>query len=206
MNFEKHLLKRSNYENYRRLLSSGCLSYARFFRHLIRSGSLSVRMGYAKRRSHLWRQCCTCTVSNYNDLKSALTSSSNKVVYISGTINILWRKNYYSGPGGKSIIGLPGSKLVSSDMTASGSGIFYIKCSNFIMRNLILEGPSAYDTDGYDNLCIDACTNFCWSLWVSWWVGWKLDIKNAWFHLCNLVYFQLRKPPKWRIRWFNHLD
>jgi pectate lyase len=140
------------------------------------------------------------TVSNYNDLKSALTSSSNKVVYISGTINIpSGGRITIQDQSGKSIIGLPGSKLVSSDMTASGSGIFYIKrCSNFIMRNLILEGPGAYDTDGYDNLCIDACTNF----WVDHCefhdgLDGNFDIKNASdFISVTWCTFSYEKPPK----------
>ena len=103
-------------------------------------------------------------VSNYNDFKSALTGSA-KVVHVSGTITIPGGGRItIQDQAGKTIIGLPGSKMVSADMTKDGSGILYIKrCTNFIMRNLVFEGPGAYDIDGYDNLCIDNCQNF----WVD---------------------------------------
>lgn len=103
--------------------------------------------------------------ANYDDLKSALTSSTVKVVHVRGSITIPpGGRITIQDISGKSIFGLPGSKIVSTDMTKDGSGILYIKrCTNFIMRNLVLEGPGAYDTDGYDNLCIDNCQNF----WVD---------------------------------------
>ncbi|MBO9699967.1 MAG: T9SS type A sorting domain-containing protein [Sporocytophaga sp.] len=104
-------------------------------------------------------------VSTYSDLKSALTTASVKVVHVQGTITFptAGRINIQD-QSGKTIIGLPGSKLVSVDMTADGSGIFYIKrCTNFIMRNLTFEGPGAYDTDGNDNLTLENCQNF----WVD---------------------------------------
>lgn len=103
--------------------------------------------------------------ATYNDLKSALTSSTVKVVHVRGSIVIpAGGRITIQDINGKSIFGLPGSKIVSTDMTKDGSGILFIKrCTNFIMRNLVFEGPGAYDTDGYDNLCIDNCQNF----WVD---------------------------------------
>ncbi|MDR1225445.1 MAG: T9SS type A sorting domain-containing protein [Prevotellaceae bacterium] len=101
-------------------------------------------------------------VTTYDGLKQQLTSSSAAVIYMQGEITI--------PPGGritiqypnKTLIGLPSSRLISTDYTANGSGIFYIKnCSNIILRNLTFEGPGAYDTDGYDHLCIDNVT-YCW--------------------------------------------
>jgi pectate lyase len=104
-------------------------------------------------------------VSTYAELKSAVTSSTVKVVHVKGKITIpAGGRITIQDVSNKTIIGLPGSELISNDMTKDGSGIFYIKrCKNFIMRNLKLTGPGAYDTDGYDNLCIDDCTNF----WVD---------------------------------------
>lgn len=139
-------------------------------------------------------------VSDYNALKSALTSGTVKVVHISGTITIpAGGRITIQDQTGKSIIGLTGSKIVSSDMSKDGSGILYIKrCRNFIIRNIILEGPGAYDTDGYDNLCIDDCQNF----WVDHCefhdgMDGNFDIKNmSDFISITWCTFSYEKPPK----------
>ncbi|UII29589.1 T9SS type A sorting domain-containing protein [Fulvivirga ulvae] len=104
-------------------------------------------------------------VENYNELKNALKSSSVKVVHISGTITIPPAGLiYFQDQADKTIFGLPGSKLVSTDRTSAGSGILIVKrCNNVIIRNLTFEGPGAYDVDGYDNLLISKCTN----VWVD---------------------------------------
>ena len=104
-------------------------------------------------------------VTNYADLKAAITSSSVKVVHISGTITLPSAGRIsFQDQSGKTIYGLPGSRLVSNDLTASGSGILYVKrCSNVIFRNITFEGPGAYDTDGWDNMTLDASTN----IWVD---------------------------------------
>ena len=140
------------------------------------------------------------TVSTYNELKTALTSSSQKVVYVSGTIIFPSAGRItIQDQSGKSIIGLPGSKLISEDQTKSGSGIFYMKrCTNFIMRNLVFEGPGAYDVDGYDNLCIDNCQNF----WVDHCefhdgVDGNFDIKNMSDYISvTWCTFSYEKPPR----------
>ncbi len=62
------------------------------------------------------------TVSTYNDLKSNLTSSSAKVILVSGTITIP-SGGQISVKSNKTLIGLPGAKLLSNDQTASNSGI-----------------------------------------------------------------------------------
>jgi pectate lyase len=138
-------------------------------------------------------------VSNYNDFKSALTGSA-KVVQVSGTITIPGGGRVtIQDQTGKTIIGLPGSKMVSTDMTKDGSGIMYIKrCKNFIMRNLVFEGPGAYDVDGYDNFCIDNCQNF----WVDHCefhdgMDGNFDIKNM-SDLVSVTWctFSYEKPPK----------
>jgi pectate lyase len=139
-------------------------------------------------------------VSTYADLKSALTTASVKVVHVQGTITFPTNGRItIQDQSGKTIIGLPNSKMVSVDMTASGSGIFYIKrCTNFIMRNLTFEGPGAYDTDGNDNLTLDNCQNF----WVDHCdfrdgMDGNFDIKTASDYIsvtwCKFSYL---KPPK----------
>jgi pectate lyase len=138
--------------------------------------------------------------SDYSTLKSALTSSATKVVHISGIIAIPdGGRITIQDQTGKSIIGLAGSKIVSSDMSKDGSGILYIKRSkNFIMRNIIFEGPGAYDVDGYDNLCIDNCQNF----WIDHCefhdgMDGNFDIKNmSDFVSVTWCTFSYEKPPK----------
>jgi pectate lyase len=104
-------------------------------------------------------------VTNYTDLKTAITSASVKVVYVSGTITIpSGGRISFQNQSGKTIFGLPGSKLVSTDLTKDNSGIIYVKgCTNVVFRNLTFEGPGAYDTDGWDNMTLDNCSN----VWVD---------------------------------------
>ena len=121
-------------------------------------------------------------VTTYAALKTAVTSATVKVVHIQGTITFptAGRINIQDIDG-KTIFGLPGSKLISVDLTKDGSGIFYVKGStNLIFKNLYFEGPGAYDTDGNDNMTIDNCQN----VWVDHCeyhdgMDGNLDIKNA---------------------------
>nr|WP_315239820.1 T9SS type A sorting domain-containing protein [uncultured Flavobacterium sp.] len=112
----------------------------------------------------------TVTVSNYTDLKNALnsTATTNSVILVSGTIDCIYTSVQLNN---KTIIGLPGAKLRNvqitvGDVTVSknNSGILYIKpnSKNVIIRNLIFEGPGAYDVDGRDNL-----TNEGTDIWVD---------------------------------------
>lgn len=101
-------------------------------------------------------------VTTYQDLKSQLTSSSAAVIYVKDTIVIPSGGRISIEKSNKTLIGLPNSRIISNDRTTSNSGIFYIKnCKNIIFRNLTLEGPGAYDADGWDLLCIDNAT-YCW--------------------------------------------
>jgi pectate lyase len=107
------------------------------------------------------------TVTNYSSFKAALTSS-NPVILVSGTIDCTLTSVQLKD---KTIIGLPGARLRNLQITpgnpstsAANSGILYLKAgsNNVIIRNLIFEGPGAYDVDGNDNLTSEA-TN----LWVD---------------------------------------
>ncbi|WP_418264497.1 T9SS type A sorting domain-containing protein [Flavobacterium faecale] len=110
------------------------------------------------------------TVTTYAQLKTALTSTSvaNAVILVSGTIDCVYTSVLLNN---KTIIGLPGARLRNTQITvgdsptsAANSGILYIKpgSSNVIIRNLIFEGPGAYDVDGRDNL-----TNEGKNVWVD---------------------------------------
>lgn len=121
-------------------------------------------------------------VTTYADLKTAVNSTSAKVIYISGQITFPSAGRLtINAQTGKSIMGLAGARLISTDLTAGGSGIFYLKnSSNIIIKNITFEGPGAYDVDGNDNLTIDNCTN----VWVDHCtfqdaLDGNLDIKNA---------------------------
>lgn len=102
------------------------------------------------------------TVTNFADLKTALTATGNKIILVSGTITCTRMDVVVTN---KTIIGLPGAKLVNTIQTKDGSGIIQLKSgsNNVIIRNLIFEGPGAYDEDGHDNLENTGCTN----LWVD---------------------------------------
>lgn len=101
------------------------------------------------------------TVSTYADLTAKLKLTTPQVILISGTINCTYLSVLVND---KTIIGLPGARLVNADQTAAGSGILSLKpgSNNIIIRNLIFEGPGAYDVDGRDNLTSEA-TN----IWVD---------------------------------------
>ncbi|WP_018343839.1 Ig-like domain-containing protein [Cytophaga aurantiaca] len=107
-------------------------------------------------------------VTTYAALKTALTTTSVKVVHVSGTITFPTNGRItIQDTDGKTIIGLAGSRMISVDKTSSGSGILYVKrTTNLIMRNLTFEGPGAYDVDGNDNLTFD-------------------DVQNAWVDHCD---------------------
>ncbi|SEO21263.1 pectate lyase [Flavobacterium sp. CF108] len=112
----------------------------------------------------------TVLVDTYAKLQTALnsTSSSNAVILVSGIIDCPYTSVLLSN---KTILGLPGAKLRNLQITvgnsttsAANSGIINIKpgSNNVIIRNLIFEGPGAYDVDGKDNL-----TNEATNIWVD---------------------------------------
>ncbi|MEO8239870.1 MAG: T9SS type A sorting domain-containing protein [Flavobacterium sp.] len=112
----------------------------------------------------------TVTVSTYTALKNALnsTTTANSVILVSGTIDCVYTSVLLNN---KTIIGLPGAILRNTQITvgdsptsAANSGTLYIKpgSNNVIIRNLIFQGPGAYDVDGRDNL-----TNEGTNVWVD---------------------------------------
>ncbi|QBN19530.1 T9SS type A sorting domain-containing protein [Flavobacterium nackdongense] len=112
----------------------------------------------------------TVTVTTYTQFKNALTSTaaSTAVILVSGTIDCVYTSVLLTN---KTIVGLPGARLRNNQITignsttsAQNSGILYIKAgsNNVIVRNLIFEGPGAYDVDGRDNL-----TNEGRNIWVD---------------------------------------
>ncbi len=103
------------------------------------------------------------TVSTVDDLETYCNKSGKYIILVSGTLT--FDSHLSLDISDKTIIGLPGSKLYNPDTIQANSGILYIKGSsnNLILRNLTFVGPCAYDTDGWDNLCIDGGTN----IWVD---------------------------------------
>lgn len=101
------------------------------------------------------------TVSTYDEFKAAIKLTTPQVILVFGTINCSYTSETITN---KTIIGLKGARLVNTNQTATGSGILYLKpgSNNVIIRNLIFEGPGAYDVDGRDNL-----TSECTNLWVD---------------------------------------
>jgi len=104
------------------------------------------------------------TVTTYADLKAQLISSGAKVILVSGSITIPAGGEISGVITNKTLLGLPGAHLVNLNQTASTSGILYLNngSNNVIIRNILFEGPGAYDVDGNDNLSCEA-TNF----WVD---------------------------------------
>lgn len=138
-------------------------------------------------------------VSTYNDLKTQLLSSGIKVILVSGIITIPSGGEISGTVTNKTLLGLPGARLVNSNQTASTSGILYLSSgsNNVIIRNLIFEGPGAYDVDGNDNLTCEA-TNF----WVDHCefqdgMDGNFDIvKSANYGTVSWCKFTYLKPPK----------
>ncbi|MBK0369066.1 pectate lyase family protein [Flavobacterium agrisoli] len=137
-------------------------------------------------------------VSTYAQLKSAIENTSVKVIKVSGTITVSARISFQN-QSGKTIYGVKGAKLVSTNQTKDGSGIIYFKnCKNLIIRNLIFEGPGAYDTDGWDNATLDNCQN----VWVDHCefrdgVDGNFDIKNKSNYVTvSYTKFTYLKAPK----------
>lgn len=158
-------------------------------------------MGWASQNGGTTGGSGTVTVvTTYDQLKAAVLSSTVKLIEVRGTITVPSTGRIdFKDQSAKTIYGVSGAKLLSNDQTKTGSGIMYMRrCSNVILRNLIFEGPGAYDVDGQDNLTVDECTN----IWIDHCefrdgVDGNLDFKNkANFISVTYTKFNYLKPPK----------
>ncbi len=102
-------------------------------------------------------------VKSASELRNALKSSGSKIIVITQDITI---DTYISVTvSNKTLLALPGKKLVSTSQDKSAAGILYLKGSNFIMRNITLVGPGAYDCDA---TCGDLLTlDGMYGVWVD---------------------------------------
>lgn len=97
-------------------------------------------------------------VSTADELQKALTAKGQKVIIITKDITV--SSHISISTSDKTLMALPGVKLISLQQNQDNSGILYIKKSdNLILRNLTFVGPGAYDCDGWDLLCFDGVTN-----------------------------------------------
>ncbi|MBP5306419.1 MAG: hypothetical protein J6Y79_00005, partial [Paludibacteraceae bacterium] len=99
-------------------------------------------------------------ITSSSQLTTAL-KNGNGIYIITQNISI---DSHISGSGSNyTLMALPGVKLIGTGQSKDKSGILYLKGSNIILRNIIFEGPGAYDCDGWDNLCLDGAQN----VWVD---------------------------------------
>lgn len=135
-------------------------------------------------------------VKSESELKNAM-KSSNKVIIITKSITLSGQIS--TDKSNLTIMALPGVKLVNTTQTKEGSGIFYLKGSNIILRNLTFEGPGAFDCDGKDNLTLDGAKN----IWVDHCdfqdaIDGNFDIKgfsdNITVSWCRFRYLKAPKP------------
>jgi pectate lyase len=105
------------------------------------------------------------TVTTWAALRTQMQSSGSKVILVSGVLTVPANQQLRAVITNKSLIGLPGAKLISNTQVHPGGGIIYLRpgSNNVIIRNLIFEGPGAFDIDGEDLLTADGCIN----LWVD---------------------------------------
>jgi pectate lyase len=101
------------------------------------------------------------TVNSVATLKTALTSSGKKIIVVTEDINFGANDFINNKITDKTLLGLPGVKLIQ----LGDNGILGLSggSNNVIIRNLIFEGPSAWDCDGRDLIQNTGCTN----LWVD---------------------------------------
>ncbi|MDR1337358.1 MAG: hypothetical protein LBK22_11070, partial [Tannerella sp.] len=104
------------------------------------------------------------TVNSHSALKTALKAAGKSVIVITQNIEFTEGNVIGEKVNDKTMLGLPGVKLISNAQVKNG-GILELKSgsSNVIIRNLIFEGPGAYDVDGRDLLT----NNGCIGLWVD---------------------------------------
>lgn len=104
-------------------------------------------------------------VDSVAGLKSALSGTTPARVIV--TRNLTFGEGDVVQTGAawnKTLLGLPGVRLITTARVTNG-GILQLSSNsgNFIIRNLIFEGPGAYDVDGRDLLHNNGCDG----LWVD---------------------------------------
>jgi len=104
------------------------------------------------------------SVNSVSGLKNALKASGKSIIIVTNNITFGEGDIIKVVATNKTLLGLPGVKLITTARVANG-GILQLNSGsdNVIIRNLIFEGPGAYDTDGNDLLQNVGCTN----LWVD---------------------------------------
>jgi pectate lyase len=104
-------------------------------------------------------------VTTRDELDAALKASGKAIILITSSITIPNGNRVSQEVHDKTILGLPGVKLVSNDQESKSGGILNLKSGsdNVIIRNLIFEGPGAYDVNGNDLITNGGTTNF----WVD---------------------------------------
>ncbi|MDR0864571.1 MAG: hypothetical protein LBO74_06530 [Candidatus Symbiothrix sp.] len=104
------------------------------------------------------------TVKTHTELKAALKASGASVIVVTADITFGEGSMIAETITNKTLLGLKGVKLISTAQVKNG-GILNLKAgsNNVIIRNLIFEGPGAYDVDGQDLLSNTGCQN----LWVD---------------------------------------
>ena len=98
-------------------------------------------------------------VSTADELQEALKAEGQKVIIITKDITV--SSHISISTSNKTLMALPGVKLISLQQNQKQSGILYFQkgSKNLILRNLTLVGPGAYDCNGWDLLCFDGVTN-----------------------------------------------
>jgi pectate lyase len=104
----------------------------------------------------------TVGTGSVSDLKTALSTSGKAIIIVTKDITFAASDNRISAViSNKTLLGLKGVKLIQPN----DKGILALNdgSNNVIIRNLIFEGPSAYDINGQDLLSNVGCNN----LWVD---------------------------------------
>lgn len=98
-------------------------------------------------------------VTSVDELETALKAKDSGVIII--TKNLTFSDLLSVQSSDKTLLALPGVRLISNQQNRDHSGILYFKkgSDNLIIRNITFEGPGAYDCDGSDLLCFDGVTN-----------------------------------------------
>jgi pectate lyase len=104
------------------------------------------------------------TVKTRTELSDALKASGQAVIIVTDDIAFGEGEMIKLVVQNKTLLGINGVRLISTAQVKNG-GILQLSAgsNNVIIRNLIFEGPGAYDTDGNDLLQNVGCTN----LWVD---------------------------------------